>query len=74
MGFGCRFRGLEFREFLNFESKTPQKSCRKKDSKDGCTNYYGYLEVHCTYNLLSKCNYNPTISRVTVVMELIFRL
>ena len=33
-----------------------------------------YLEVHCTYSLLSNCNYNPTISGVTVVMGLIFRL
>ena len=33
-----------------------------------------YLEVHCTYNLLSNCSYNPIISRVTVVMGLIFRL
>ena len=32
------------------------------------------LEVHCTYNLLSNCNYNPIISRVTVVMGLILRL
>ena len=29
------------------------------------------LEVHCTYNLLSNCSYNPTVSRVTVVMGLI---
>ena len=34
----------------------------------------GYLEVHCTYNLLSNCSYNPIISRVTVVMGLIIRL
>ena len=27
-----------------------------------------YLEVHCTYNLLSNCSYNPSISRATVVM------
>ena len=33
-----------------------------------------YLEVHGTYNLLSNCSYNPTISRVTVVMGLIFGL
>ena len=33
-----------------------------------------YLEVHYTYNLLSNCSYNPSISRVTVVMELVFRL
>ena len=33
-----------------------------------------YLEVHCTYNLVSNCSYNPNISRVTVVMGLIFRL
>ena len=33
-----------------------------------------YLEVHCTYNLLSSCSYNPVISRVTIIMELIFRL
>ena len=32
-----------------------------------------YLEVHCTYNLLSNCSYNPIISRVTIVMGLIFR-
>ena len=32
------------------------------------------LEVHCTCNLLNNCSYNPTISRVTVVMGLIFRL
>ena len=32
-----------------------------------------YLEVHRTYNLLSNCSYNPIISRVAVVMELIFR-
>ena len=28
------------------------------------------LDVHCTYNLLSKCSNKPSISRVTVVMEL----
>ena len=28
-----------------------------------------YLEVRCTYNLLSNCSYKPIISRVTVVME-----
>ena len=33
-----------------------------------------YLEVHGTYNLLSNCSYNPIISRVTVVMGLIFGL
>ena len=33
-----------------------------------------FLEVHCTYNLLSNYSYNPIISRVTVVMGLIFRL
>ena len=31
-----------------------------------------YLEVHCTYNLLSTYSYNPSISRVTIVMELIY--
>ena len=34
----------------------------------------GYLEVHGTYNLPSNCSYNPIISRVTVVMVLIFGL
>ena len=33
-----------------------------------------FLEVHCIYNLLSNCSYTPIISRVTVVMGLIFRL
>ena len=33
-----------------------------------------YLEVHCTYNLLRNCSYNLSISRVTGVMGLIFRL
>ena len=33
-----------------------------------------YLEVHCTYNLLSNCSYNLIISRVTVDMGLIIRL
>ena len=33
-----------------------------------------YLEVHCTYNLLSNCSYNLIISRVTIIMGLIFRL
>ena len=33
-----------------------------------------YLEVHCTSILLTNCSYNPIISRVTVVMGLIFRL
>ena len=32
-----------------------------------------YLEVHCTYNLLSNCSYNQ-ISRVTVVMGFIIGL
>ena len=32
------------------------------------------LEVHCSYNLLSNCSYNPSIFRVTVVMGLIIRL
>ena len=31
-----------------------------------------YSEVHCTYNLLSNCSYSPAISRVTVVVEVIF--
>ena len=35
--------------------------------------YMGLLEVHGTCNLLSTCSYNPTISRGTVVMGLIFR-
>ena len=33
-----------------------------------------YLEVHCTYNLLSNCSYKTIISRVTVVMGLLIRL
>ena len=33
-----------------------------------------YLEVHCTYNLLSNYSYNPIMSRVTVMMGLISRL
>ena len=33
-----------------------------------------YLEVHCTYNLLSSCSYNQIISRVTVVMGFIIGL
>ena len=33
-----------------------------------------YLEVHCTYNLLSNCSYNPIISRLAIVMGLMFRL
>ena len=33
-----------------------------------------YLEVQGTYNLLSNCSYNPIISRVTVVMGLVFGL
>ena len=36
--------------------------------------YMGLLEVHGTYNLLRNCSYNPNISRVAVIMELIFRL
>ena len=32
------------------------------------------LEVHRKYNLLSNCSYNPIISRVTIIMGLIFRL
>ena len=26
-----------------------------------------YLEVHCTYNLLSNCSYNPIVSPITTV-------
>ena len=26
-----------------------------------------YLEVGCTYNLLSNCSYNPVISPITIV-------
>ena len=26
-----------------------------------------YLEVHCTYNLLSNCSYNLNISPITIV-------
>ena len=37
-------------------------------------NAHNYLEVHGTYNLLNNCSYNPIISRVTVVMGLIFGL
>ena len=33
-----------------------------------------YLEVHGTYNLLSNCSYNTILSRVTVVMGLVFGL
>ena len=36
--------------------------------------YMGLSEVHGTYNLLSSCSHNPIISRVTVVMGLIFGL
>ena len=34
---------------------------------EGCE-HLGYLEVPCTYNLLSNCSYNSSTSRVTVVM------
>ena len=34
----------------------------------------GLLGVHCTYNLLSNSSYEPSISRLTVVMGLIFRI
>ena len=27
----------------------------------------GYLEVHCTYNLLSNCSTNPIINPITTV-------
>ena len=33
-----------------------------------------YLEVHCTYNLLSNCSYNQILSRVTVVIGFILGL
>ena len=33
-----------------------------------------YLEVRCTFNLLSNCSYNPIISRVTVVIGFIIGL
>ena len=36
--------------------------------------YVGLLEVHSTHNLLSNCSYYPSISRATIVMELVFRL
>ena len=26
-----------------------------------------YLEVHCTYNLLSNCSYNPIVNPITTV-------
>ena len=26
-----------------------------------------YLEVHCTYNLISNCSYNPNINSITTV-------
>ena len=38
----------------------------------GCVEVY--LDVRCTYNLLSNCSYNPVISRVTVVMGSIIGL
>ena len=28
---------------------------------------WGYLEVHCTYNLLSNCSYNPIVNPITTV-------
>ena len=48
------------REFLGFSVLTSRSKV--------------YLEVHCTSNLLSNCSYKPIISRVAVVMELIYRL
>ena len=36
--------------------------------------YRGYLEVRCTYKLLSKYSYNPFLSRVAVVMGFIIGL
>ena len=43
-------------------------------SKRVVLDYMGLLEVHGTYNLISNCSYNPNISRVTVLMELILGL
>ena len=34
----------------------------------------GYLEVRCTYNLLSSCTYNPYFHRVPVVVGLLIGL
>ena len=34
----------------------------------------GYLEVHCTYNLLSNCSYNLNISPIIIVTLDIFGL
>ena len=33
-----------------------------------------YLEVHCTYILLSNCSYNPVLNRITTVTLDILRL
>ena len=29
--------------------------------------FRAYLEVHCTYNLLSNCSYNPIVNPITTV-------
>ena len=46
----------------------------KRQGKLLLRGYTGFGEVHGTYNLLSNCSYKPNISRVTVVMEFMFRL
>ena len=50
------------------------RGSKKRGSLQGFRGLGVYLEVHCTYNLLNNCSYNPIISRVTIIMGRIFRL
>ena len=47
---------------------------RASGTLDSNSDSESYLEVRCTYNLLSNCSYNPNISRAPVVMRPIIGL
>ena len=60
---------------IDFEGKLSQARAWRCGGRWGRhESFADYLEVHGTYNLLNNCSYNPTISRVIIVMGLIFWL
>ena len=47
---------------------------RASGTQDSNSHSESYLEVCCTYNLLSNCSFDPIISRAPVVMRPIIGL
>ena len=62
--------GGSFFCFPGFWGSDFQRCCCSSDSRVYSSRNSGsdvYLEVHCTYNLLSNCSYNLNISPITIV-------